>query len=113
MKYLKRYNESVDKNIIKDILLEIEDLGIDIHCDDANSMPKFGVIWYDLDHVTNRTDPPTWGEIKDCIFRLEEYLKDNLVEIKCYSNNYYYFDSDKEYISDSDKVEQINILYKK
>ena len=74
MKYLKRFNESlVSKEVLKDILLELDDLGMTtvvyegfIICiiprDDSAPMMRI-----------------KWDEIKDCILRVKNYLAENFI----------------------------------
>lgn len=86
MKYLKRFNESVDESniddinqTIKDILLPISDMGYDIgitdnrNIEDSTYFIRTGKFYI---RVVNYTDDPLKmnDEVKDDFIRMKEYL---------------------------------------
>jgi len=80
MKYLKRFNESVDgineiKQIIKDILLPISDMGYEI--DVTNDVVINGELTGLIIRVVSYTDPPLKmnDEVKDEFIRMNDYLE--------------------------------------
>ena len=80
MKYLKRFNESVDnieeiKQTIKDILLPISDMGYDISItEDPTYFTRTGKFYIRV--VTYTDDPLTMNdEVKDEFIRMKEYLE--------------------------------------
>ena len=80
MKYLKRFNESVDnideiKQTIKDILLPISDMGYDISItEDPTYFIRTGKFYIRV--VTYTDDPLTMNdEVKDEFIRMKEYLE--------------------------------------
>jgi hypothetical protein len=80
MKYLKRFNESVDnideiKQTIKDILLPISDMGYDISItEDPTYFIRTGKFYI---RVVGYTDTPlkVSDEVKDEFIRMKEYLE--------------------------------------
>jgi hypothetical protein len=80
MKYLKRFNESVDnideiKQTIKDILLPISDMGYDISItEDPTYFIRTGKFYI---RVVDYTDTPlkVSDEVKDEFIRMKEYLE--------------------------------------
>lgn len=82
MKYLKRFNESVDesniddiKQTIKDILLPISDVGYDISItEDPTYFTQTGKFYI---RVVTYTDTPLKmnDEVKDEFIRMKEYLE--------------------------------------
>ena len=82
MKYLKRFNESVDesnieeiKQTIKDILLPISDMGYDISItEDPTYFTRTGKFYI---RVVGYTDDPLKmsDEVKDEFIRMKEYLE--------------------------------------
>jgi hypothetical protein len=97
MKYLKRFNESVDKSnieeikqTIKDILLPISDMGYDISITNDQNLDadptyfiRTGKFYI---RVVGYTDPPLKmnDEVEDEFIRMKEYLESsgfNLVDV--------------------------------
>ena len=77
MRYLKRFNESIDIDTIKDILLELEDVGFTI---EINSR-RLGEVYKEIT-ISFRTSKHNgglmgfefiWRDVKDTIFRLMNY----------------------------------------
>ena len=61
MKHLKKFNESTNWNDIKDICIELEDIGMTVEIDD------YGVEIFAEDKII-------WEDVKDCLLRLKDYL---------------------------------------
>jgi hypothetical protein len=77
MRYLKRFNESIDIDTIKDILLELEDAGFTI---EINSR-RLGELYKEIT-ISFRTSKHNgglmgfefiWRDVKDTIFRLMNF----------------------------------------
>ena len=77
MKYLKRFNESVEnvsddiKQTIKDILLPISDMGYEISVIEENYLFQLII------RVVSWTDKPLWktAEVKEEFIRMKDYLQ--------------------------------------
>ena len=73
MKYLKRFNETIDIDIIKDICLELEDMGFYIKI-----YEKKYYIQLNIKRGEYKPDGCfvfSWNnEIKDCLLRIKNYL---------------------------------------
>jgi len=106
MKHLKKFNESVDNEILGDILLELKDMDLEVTIHPISSkityllkLEKTKVIYIRpnrYEHQARRQEVPTfeWKDVKESILRIRDYLGENLIGFQyCYSN--------------------LNILYKK
>ena len=87
MRYLKRFNESkqLDQSIVdecKDILLELEDIGIktNIHSYLSYSPQKNNEKW--IQFFFNRVEEFNYSDIEDVIERLKSYLSEYNLHIK-------------------------------
>lgn len=87
MKYLKRFNESnqIDQSVIdecKDILLELEDIGIktNIHSYLSYSPQKNNEKW--IQFFFNRVEEFDYSDIEDVVERLKSYLSEYNLHIK-------------------------------
>ena len=104
MRYLKSYNESAKENLseietdIKDILLDLNDEGIESHFDD--NYPNGLNIHLLKEFVGQSLSPKDiiiWCEIKDVINRINNYIKDiNGCDIKYYMDSYEILFADDE-----------------
>ena len=94
MKHLKRFNEAIDwecVNIIKDILLELEDMDINIYFTGPGMRsekwtPQFGAYkkargeyMYEIMGNPICKHFLEWDDIKDCILRLKNYIGGNFI----------------------------------
>ncbi len=81
MKYLKRYNESSESitdevsQDIRDILLEINDIGLYTKADYYNQYKDFEIIIEHNPSIDDYSEPFRFLDIKDCIMRLIDYMK--------------------------------------
>lgn len=87
MRYLKRFNESkvLDGSVIddcKDILLELEDIGIktNIHSYLSYSPQKNNEKW--IQFFFNRVEEFNYSDIEDVVERLKSYLSEYNLHIK-------------------------------
>lgn len=79
MKYLRKYNESyINIEDIKDICLELTDLGIVISISSTDAYRNKNVIYF---HNYNIHNGMKWNDVKDCLLRLKDYLGDNYDEM--------------------------------
>jgi len=91
MKHLKRYNElkewqstnfdSINIEDVKDILLELEDIGFAIRYK-YDTLDKISI------ECKTQKDEIIWGDVKDCILRLKKYLGDSYSYSRIYSDRY-------------------------
>jgi len=92
MKYLKSYNESViSEDIISDICLELEDIGVNISINSPYNFRIEGEMWNEFGVEYKEI---TWNDIKDCILRLKDYLGNNFDYIDIQANDQDYEDVD-------------------
>jgi len=89
MKYLRKYNESyINIEDIKDICLELTDLGIVISISSTDAYRNKNVIYF---HNYNIHNGMKWNDVKDCLLRLKDYLGDKFIEFGYSSvTNLYY-----------------------
>jgi hypothetical protein len=125
MKYLKRFNESVDKSniddikqTIKDILLPISDKGYEISVTDGLLDQYNGKLTCLIIRVVSYTDPTLKmnDEVKDEFIRMKEYLESlgiNSVEalyVRMGSNNQTFAEDFNEFII-LEEVELRNLIF--
>ena len=106
MKHLRKFNESIDQEILNDILLELEDIGMrtDIIRGYVSSIGYIHFIVIKSPDPNNKTI--YWGDVEDCILRLKDYLGDNFL------NGWYrkYYKSEDSGLFHS-KSEQLQIKF--
>jgi len=95
MKHLKRFNEAKDLNTIKDICLELEDIGMLIRFDQNWLYSKHKGSYLDfIDFLVpislHKNKDIEWEDVKDCILRLKDYLGDRFVTFtyRLFSSDY-------------------------
>ncbi len=110
MKYLKKYNENVEKKSledVKDILIELED-------------DEFEIIWYENEYrfVIIKNGGFIYDDIKEVILRLKDYLFPNRLSIIAYVKDFFSsieydsYDFDENHLIGTYKNEEEDI-YKK
>jgi len=75
MKHLKKFNESVGDisfEDIKDICLELEDLGMKVSI--IRTGYENNIVEYYIEFSTEIDQGIYWNDIKDCLLRLKDYL---------------------------------------
>ena len=107
MKYLKKYNESViSKDVIKDICLELEDLGMRVQLYACSEKLSINPEDYDCIsiHCYINKYPIEWENIKDTVLRLKNYLGDKFIS--------FYYESGVRYIhvDNLDENTDINLI---
>jgi len=70
MKHLKKFNEATNIDILKDILLELEDMGIGSNFYSNKINRYIDIHGYNFQTIY-------WDDVKDCILRLKKYLGKN------------------------------------
>jgi len=70
MKYLKKFNEAIDKEDIKDILLELDDIGLNIINMPLNHAKNMILISSEDEYIL-------WEDVEDSILRLKDYIGDS------------------------------------
>jgi len=80
MKHLKSFNESISREVVKDICLELEDLGM------TSEIKEFQwqgytqcVIIFNIKYKYKQTSYVLWDDVKDCLLRLKKYLGKNFI----------------------------------
>jgi len=85
MRYLKKFNESISRETIEDILLELKDIGLTIEFRDeyATKDDYYSRIGtgngFILVYYTGEYDYIKYDDIKDCLLRVKDYLGDNFI----------------------------------
>jgi len=96
MKYLRKFNESVDTDNLEDILLELEDMGIGssyVHESPGHQLSDLTYekswirISIDLIKSYNNNIYINWDDVKDCILRIKNYLGDRFIDFRCTTAN--------------------------
>jgi len=100
MKHLKKFNESKDIDVIKDICLELKDDGFIANVNINNS--HIFISGRDIDGTI------LWDDVKDTVSRLLDYLGDNMTEIIYCDDKYV----NRYSITDGTGLYFINIIYK-
>ena len=106
MRYLKKFNESKDVDVIRDICLELKDMGISVNFN-RNSFSEYQIFigyWNDEKMML-------WKDVKDSILRLKDYLGDDIKKI--YFADYYDEDIKFKDVTDNTKFSHIDIIIKK
>jgi len=122
MKYLKRFNESVDKSnieeikqTIREILLPISDMGYEISVTD--DVDFNGELTGIIIRVVRYTDPPLImnDEVKDEFIRMKDYLEslgiNSVKAIYVREGSNYRFEEDFNEFIILEEVELQNILF--
>jgi hypothetical protein len=113
MKYIKLYEE-IDKDsviykmqTIRDILLEVEDIGYEtIVSNNYLAIQKWNNNFNDAENKIN------FGEVKDCLLRLKDYLGGRYISCSIFCSDPVYAHGTKIYVTEWKQIrldENINI----